>query len=97
MSEFQAPLPRSTNGYAIAALVTSLICCSPLGIIFGGVAISQINKNPNEDGKGLAIAGLVIGILGTLIGFIFLILSLYTPFWDELWNGFMEGYYGTSA
>lgn len=97
MSDFQLPTPKRTNGYAIAGLVTSLICCSPLGIIFSGVAISQINRDQSQDGKGLAIAGLVIGIVGTVFGLIAFLLSLYTPFWDEFWAGFMEGYYGDST
>lgn len=97
MSQFQPPMPQRTNGYAIAGLVTSLICCSPLGIIFGGIAISQINKDPNQEGKGMAIAGLVIGIIGTVFGFIGFLLYLYTPFWDEFMAGFWEGYYGTSS
>jgi hypothetical protein len=52
---------------AIASLVVSLICCAPLGVIFGHVAISQINKT-GEGGRGLAIAGLVIGYVGCAAG-----------------------------
>lgn len=59
------PQPQKTNGFAIAALVLSLVGCSLLGVIFGGLAISQINKGQGS-GKGLAIAGLVIGIIGLL-------------------------------
>lgn len=59
------PQPQKTNGLAIAALVLSLVGCSLLGVIFGGIAISQINKGQGS-GKGLAIAGLVIGIIGFL-------------------------------
>ncbi len=47
---------------AIAALVCAFLC-TPLAVIFGHVALSQIKKT-NEDGKGLAIAGLVIGYIG---------------------------------
>ena len=60
-----SPQPQKTNGFAIAALVLSLVGCSLLGVIFGGIAISQINKGQGS-GKGLAIAGLVIGIIGLL-------------------------------
>jgi hypothetical protein len=41
-----------------------------LGIIFGGLAISQINKGKGS-GKGLAIAGLVIGIVGLIATILF--------------------------
>lgn len=57
--------PRPTNSMAIVALVTSLLL-APLGIIFGHISLSQI-KRSGEDGRGLAIAGLVIGYLGTAL------------------------------
>ena len=59
---YAVPAQR-TNSMAIAALVSSLVL-APLGIIFGHIALSQI-KHTGEDGKGLAIAGLVIGYLFT--------------------------------
>ena len=64
------PQPQKTNGMAIAALILSLVGCSLLAIIFGGIAISQINKGQGT-GKGLAIAGLVIGIVVIVIQLIF--------------------------
>jgi len=40
-----------------------------LGVIFGGVAISRANQNPQVyGGKGMAVAGLVIGIVATVLG-----------------------------
>jgi hypothetical protein len=57
-------MARPTNTMAIVALVTSLII-APLGIIFGHISLSQI-KRSGEDGRGLAIAGTVIGYVGTL-------------------------------
>jgi peptidyl-prolyl cis-trans isomerase B (cyclophilin B) len=58
------PQKAKTNGLAIAALVCSFFC-GLLGIILGIVAIGQINKT-NEGGKGLAIAGIVIGAVSIL-------------------------------
>lgn len=55
-----------TNGLAIAGFVCSIVgwfCCgitSIIGLILSIVALSQI-KNRQEGGKGLAIAGIVIG------------------------------------
>jgi hypothetical protein len=66
------PAPR-TNGFAIASLICSLVCINILGIIFGHVAISQINKT-GEGGKGLAIAGLILGYL-SLVGWIIIYAS----------------------
>ncbi|WP_328354328.1 DUF4190 domain-containing protein [Mycobacterium sp. NBC_00419] len=58
---------RSTNSMAVASFVCSLLCLSVLGVIFGHVALSQISRS-GEDGKGLAIAGLVIGYILVGIG-----------------------------
>ena len=53
------PTATGTNGMAIAALITGLTM-APLGIIFGHIALSQI-KRTGQDGRGMAIAGLVLG------------------------------------
>jgi len=66
------PASGRTNSLAIAALVVSLICCAPLGVIFGHVALSQINKT-GEGGRGLAIAGLVIGYVSCALSVIYFI------------------------
>ena len=54
----------STNGLAIAALVLGIVCVywvtSILAIIFGHIALSQIRVS-GQRGRGLAIAGLVLG------------------------------------
>jgi hypothetical protein len=63
---------QKNNGMAIASLVSScvavLICGIGfiLGVIFGHIALSQI-KRTNEGGRGMAVAGLVIGYLGILV------------------------------
>ena len=50
--------PRPTNGMAIASLICAFLF-APLGIIFGHISLSQI-KRTGEDGRGLALAGLVV-------------------------------------
>lgn len=56
-----------TNGLAIAAFVLGLLwlCTigSLLGIIFGFVGLAQI-KGSRQRGRGLAIAGIVLGVVG---------------------------------
>jgi peptidyl-prolyl cis-trans isomerase B (cyclophilin B) len=62
------PEPKRTNGLAIASL-----CCAVgsvvvpvawiLGIIFGHIALRQIDRDPRQSGSGIAVAGLVIGYL----------------------------------
>lgn len=57
------PLPPRTDGISIAALVTSLLCClAPLGVILGFVGLSR-TKGGQRKGRGLAVAGIVIGLL----------------------------------
>jgi peptidyl-prolyl cis-trans isomerase B (cyclophilin B) len=59
------PQPRPTNGLAIASLVCAFLF-APLGIVFGHISLSQI-KRTGEEGRGMAIAGLVISYLVTVI------------------------------
>ena len=68
-----------TNGMAITGLVMGTIgvtigwmCCGPLfsilGIVFSSVGLSQINRDPaRQTGKGIAVCGLVLSILGILL------------------------------
>ena len=74
MSEFQPVQPQKTNGMDLAGFVLSLLCCtSLLGIIFSAVGLNQINKDPSQGGKGLALAGLILGILGFIAGIIYVV------------------------
>lgn len=56
---------KQTNGFAIAGFVlsiVSLLCCgttSILGLVFSIIGLVNANKQ-NGEGKGLAIAGIVI-------------------------------------
>jgi peptidyl-prolyl cis-trans isomerase B (cyclophilin B) len=83
MPGFYGPPPRPTNGMAIGSLVCSLlslVTCAvtaPVGVILGHIALSQIKRDQSE-GKGLAIAGLVIGYLFTIalvLGIVLLIVG----------------------
>ncbi len=60
----RAPSGR-TNTFAILSIVFSLFG-SLLGVIFGHVALSQIERTGDE-GRGLAIAGLAIGYAGLVL------------------------------
>ena len=65
---YGAPASQRTNVLAIVSLVSSFFI-SIVGIITGHIALSQIKKT-GERGRGLAIAGLVIGYVGLLTGII---------------------------
>jgi hypothetical protein len=61
---------------AIASMVLGILWLywlgSILALIFGYVALSQI-KERNEGGRGMAIAGVVLGWVGTGVGLIVVI------------------------
>jgi hypothetical protein len=73
-----API-RRTNAFAITGFILGLfsatggICCFGhlfmiLGLIFSLIGLSQIKNNPDlYDGKGLAIAGVVLSIIGFIL------------------------------
>lgn len=64
LAELQAP--RRTNQLAILSLVFSVLMALP-GIVMGHVALSQIRRT-GEEGRGLAIAGLIVGYVFLVIG-----------------------------
>jgi peptidyl-prolyl cis-trans isomerase B (cyclophilin B) len=68
------PPPRETNALAIASLVCAFVF-APLGIIFGHISLSQIKKT-GEEGRGLAIAGLVISYLIIVFAVVMVVLSV---------------------
>ncbi len=80
-----APYPTRTSGMAIASMVLGILWLCGLGsllaTIFGGVALAEINRSKGAvGGRGMAVTGLVLGILGlALWGLAFL-------------NGFMHGF-----
>ncbi|BBY42940.1 peptidylprolyl isomerase [Mycolicibacterium celeriflavum] len=68
------PPPKQTNALAIVALVCAFVF-APLGILFGHLSLSQIKKT-GEEGRGLAIAGLVIGYLVTVVTVLVIVASV---------------------
>lgn len=75
---------KKTNIFAIIGFVVSLVCflgiikasvIGPLaGLIFSIVALVQIKKN-GQKGKGLAVAGVILGAIATLVSFVTLIVT----------------------
>ena len=86
------PPPARTNGMAVASLICAFIF-APLGIVFGHISLSQI-KRTGEDGRGLAVAGLVISYLVTALTIVALVAGVVLFSWmarvlkeDSLHNG----------
>jgi hypothetical protein len=68
----------STNGFAIASLVFGIVWLtwfgSALAIVFGHVALRQIART-GQNGRGMAIGGLVLGYFGALTLLLFVALG----------------------
>ncbi len=75
-----------TNPLAITGLILGIVsltigpcCCSGLpvfsipGVICSAIALAQTGKDRRQGGRGMAIAGLILSILGLLIGIGFMI------------------------
>ncbi|MGI8979459.1 MAG: DUF4190 domain-containing protein [Pirellulaceae bacterium] len=82
------PQPQGSPVLAIISLVCGVLgvvttcCCSIFGlpvpiiaIVCGGIALAQ----PNSSGKGMAIAGVVLGVLCVLLAIVLLIIGLANP------------------
>ncbi len=75
MTQFESPFDavdpgeQKTSGLAIGSLVCSLICCVPVttipGILLGIGAMISIGNNPARKGRGLAVAGILLGVIFT--------------------------------
>jgi hypothetical protein len=66
------PMRPRTNTLAILALVFGFVC-APAAIVLGAVARRQIRRT-GEEGMGLATAGLVLGIVFTVLGILWIAL-----------------------
>ena len=84
-AHFGPALPK-TSGYAIAALVCGLVglltCCgfvpSALGIVLGGVSLGPIRRG-EALGRGLAVSGIILGIVGVSVGIVFWVFTALMP------------------
>jgi len=96
LSPLARTVPR-TNPMALTGLIMGLMtvcfgwcCCyglpfNILGIIFSSIGLSQINKNPQiEKGRGMAIAGLVLSVAGTILIVIVLLVFGFAFHFDEI-------------
>ena len=61
------PAPK-TSGLAVASLILAVLCVTaPIALILGIIALVQTSRNPQLQGRGLAIAGMIISIVGMLM------------------------------
>lgn len=72
------PVPQPTNVLAIIALVLSLMGMSIGGVITGHISLAQIRRTA-EQGRGMALAGLIIGYIGCAFWLLALVFVIVFP------------------
>ncbi|HXR07421.1 MAG TPA: DUF4190 domain-containing protein [Candidatus Acidoferrum sp.] len=71
-----APPPANPlAGWALGTGIASLPCCwllilSPVSIVLGAMALSQINQNPKQGGRAMATAGIVLGCISLVMSIV---------------------------
>jgi hypothetical protein len=71
MPGYPPPAAPRGNGAAVASLICGILGCVPVitslaAIILGFVGISK-SRQPGRGGKGMAIAGIVLGLIGLIV------------------------------
>ena len=70
----------TSNGFCVASLVLGIIglpasctLITPLlAVVFGIIGYNQVSKTGSEGGgRGMAIAGMICGVIGTIMGLLF--------------------------
>lgn len=72
------PQPQTTSGFAIASLVLGILGGVLLSVIFGIIALGK-TKPGGQRGRGMAIAGLALSSVWTLILALAIILAVMSP------------------
>ncbi|MEV6725676.1 DUF4190 domain-containing protein [Streptomyces xanthochromogenes] len=84
----QVPPQPPVSGLAIGSLVTGIVCCvPPLGLVLGVFALGRIKKKGLR-GKGMAVAGVVLSTISTIL----LVVSIVTGGLSSGWRNFKDGW-----
>lgn len=79
------------NKLAVWSLVLALLFFTFIAAILGHVSLSQIKKT-TERGRGLALAGVILGWLGTVFVLLPIVAIIISPEGiGQLVGGFLEG------
>ncbi|HEX6682066.1 MAG TPA: hypothetical protein VF062_04700 [Candidatus Limnocylindrales bacterium] len=80
------PAPRdNTQLFGILGIVLAVICCGPLGILFGYLSIREAKKHGKD--QTLGKVGFWLGIVLTALGLIAAILGIcFGAFGSWTWN-----------
>ena len=79
-----------TNGFAIASLIFGIIGGVLLGFIFGFIALSQ-TKRTGQNGRGLALAGVILSSMWTIGIVLAIILAVTTSATRDTGGSVTEG------
>ena len=88
------PVPEPPKGLAIASMVcgiASVICCyggtlvGLVAVILGAVSLAKKNG-----GKGMAIAGIITGVVGLLFWLVFIVVMLVSAEFVDLLYLYLE-------
>jgi hypothetical protein len=75
LDSFFAPEPRRANALAVVSLITGILACVPfvtgIAAIVTGILGLKKASDPRVGGRGLAITGLVLGVLSVLFWALF--------------------------
>ncbi|MEL7977342.1 septum formation family protein [Isoptericola sp. F-RaC21] len=83
--------PPGTDGLSIAALITGILGISPVALGLG-IAGMRRTRRTGQSGRGLAIAGVVLGGLGILGWLLFVALIVFAVNNDDFQEGFSQGF-----
>ena len=62
--------PNRNNSLAVAAMIASVLTFWIVGVVLGHIALVQIRRT-GEGGRGMALAGVIVGYFGWALGIIF--------------------------
>ena len=79
-----------TNGFAIASLIFGIIGGVLLGFIFGFIALSQ-TKRTGQNGRGLALAGVILSSMWTIGIILAIVLAVTTSAKRDTGGSVSEG------
>ncbi len=74
--------PKRTNTLALVGFITSLLFVQPVGLILAIFGLIECNKK-QEDGRGLAIAGIIISALQVLVFVFFFVVGIFAAMAEE--------------
>lgn len=92
---WQAPRTNTSAqaGLILGILSLVLVCCcygfpfNVLGLIFSLIGLAQTNADPlREQGRGMAIAGLILSIASLVLAAAFVIFGLAMGHYHVMWN-----------